>query len=88
VPQALLGNDPAAYHLSPCFQPVLKPNYSDFVDPEISESECIVQDGCHKHQFPGMPKVEFRVGLVVQQDAVGVLRVLQEGGVQWAGCVD
>ena len=37
--------------------------------------------------FLEMLKLGFRVALVVEQEVAGVLLVLQEGGVLWAGCV-
>jgi len=80
-------DDPSAHHISPRFLPVPKPNHSDFLDSEISEFKWIVPDGYRKHRFPGMPKPGFRVGLVVQQEVVGVLLVLREAGIQWADCV-
>ena len=46
-----------------------------------------VHNGCSKYRFPEMPKPGFRFALVVQRGVVGVLLALQEGGVQWAGCV-
>jgi len=41
-----------------------------------------VPDRCRKHLVPGMPKTGVRVVLVVQQEVVGVLLVLREGGFQ------
>jgi len=81
------GEDPSGHNTSPGFQPVLKHNHYDILDSEIGEFLYILHQGCGKYWFLGVPNPGFLVALVVQQEVLGVVLVLQKGGVMWAGCV-